>query len=72
MADSSEMAITLSVSERALIKRLAKPTRFDNLDATSIARAIDDIIAEVGRPGSARAGSLILIFSLNSGLGDAV
>lgn len=71
-AGKSEAPITLSLSERALLKRLAAPTRFDNLDATSIARAIDDIVAEVGRPGSARAGSFILMFAQSAGLGDAV
>ncbi|QWC57449.1 AAA family ATPase [Erythrobacter sp. 3-20A1M] len=71
-AGKAESPIALSLAERALIKRLAAPTRFDNLDVVSLGRAIDDIVAEVGRPGSARAGSFILMFSQNAGLGGAV
>lgn len=69
---SADIPITLSLSERAVLKRLVIPTRLDNLDAVSIARAIDDIVAEVGRPGSARAGTFILMFSQKAGLGNAV
>lgn len=71
-AGNGDAPIALSHSERALLKRLAAPTRFDKLDAVSIARAIDDIVAEVGRPGSARAGTFILMFAQNAGLGTAV
>ncbi|RWR27269.1 hypothetical protein D2T31_17555 [Sinirhodobacter populi] len=71
-AGNSETAIPLGLAERALLKQLVAPTRFDKLDAISTARAIDDIVAEVGRPGSARSGSFILNFSQNTGVGDAV
>ncbi len=71
-AEKSETPIALSTSERVLLKRLIAPTRLDNLDAISIARSIDDIIADVGRSGSSRAGTFILMFSQTSKLGDAV
>ncbi|MBD9509920.1 AAA family ATPase [Ensifer sp. ENS10] len=64
--------ISLSNSERVLLKRLAAPTRTDNLEAQSIVRAIDDVIAEVGRSGAARAGTLVLMFTPASKLGEAV
>lgn len=64
--------LSLSSSERVLLKRLAAPTRTDNLEAQSIARAIDDVIAEVGRSGTARAGTLVLMFTSTSKLGEAV
>jgi hypothetical protein len=64
--------ISLSSSERVLLKRLAAPMRTDNLEAESIARAIDDVIAEVGRSGTVRAGALVLMFTPASKLGEAV
>lgn len=71
-AGKSETPIALSTSERVLLKRLVAPTRLDNLDAISIGRAIDDIITDVARTGSSRAGTFILRFAQNSGLADAV
>ncbi|MER9944793.1 AAA domain-containing protein [Mesorhizobium sp. M0092] len=64
--------ISLSSSERVLLKRLAAPSRTDHLDSQSISRAIDDVIAEVGRSGTARAGTLVLMFTPASKLGEAV
>jgi hypothetical protein len=69
---TDDAQITLSNSERALLKRLVAPTRLDNLDSTSIARAIDDIVVEAGRSGTARAGTFVLMFSQNSKLDEAV
>lgn len=63
---------SMSNSERALLQRLVAPTRFDNLEAGSIATSIDDIIVEAGRSGSSRAGTFVLMFSQNAGLGDVV
>ncbi|KAB2799993.1 DNA helicase [Brucella anthropi] len=67
-----EPPITLSTSERILLRRLAAPSRTDNLEAESIARAIDDVIAEVGRAGTVRSGTLVLVFYQNAGLAEAV
>lgn len=64
--------VSISNSERALLKRLVAPTRLDSLEAGSIARAISDIIVEAGHGGSSRAGTFILMFSQTSGLGDVV
>jgi hypothetical protein len=64
--------IALDVPERALLRRLVTPARMDHLDADSIARSIDDLIASVSRASSARAGTFILGFSGQAKLGDAV
>ncbi|MGO9430302.1 AAA domain-containing protein [Rhodoblastus sp.] len=64
--------IALYIPERVLIKRLVAPSRMDQLDANSISRAIDDLIATVARAVSARAGTFILTFDRQSKLGDAV
>lgn len=64
--------ISLSSSERVLLRRLAAPTRTDNLEAESIVRAIDDVIAEVGRSGTARAGTLVLMFTQAAKIGETV
>lgn len=71
-AGRSETPISLSISERALLRRLAAPMRMDHLDADSIARAIDDIVSSVARSVSVRAGTFILTFSQGSDLGNAV
>jgi hypothetical protein len=68
----SENPLTLSIAERVLLKRLITPTRLDNLDAVSISRSIDDLIADVGRSSVSRSGALILMFAQNAGLGEAV
>jgi hypothetical protein len=65
-------SIALHVPERVLIKRLVAPARMDQLDADSINRAIDDLIASVSRAVSARAGTFILTFDRQSKLGEAV
>lgn len=64
--------LSVSTSERILLKRLVAPSRTDNLEAESIARAIDDVIVEVGRTGTVRAGTLVLVFYQGSGLAEAV
>ncbi|QKC90602.1 DNA helicase [Mesorhizobium sp. NZP2234] len=71
-AGRSETPINLSTSERVFLKRLVNPTRTDSLEALSIARAVDDIIADVGRSVASRSGTFILMFAQNSGLGEAV
>ncbi|MEH0294811.1 AAA domain-containing protein [Agrobacterium sp. CCNWLW71] len=68
----SETQIVLSTSERVFLKRLVSPTRMDSLEAISIARSVDDIIADVGRSVASRAGTFIMMFSQTSGLGEAV
>lgn len=64
--------LALSTSERLLLRRLVAPTRLDNLDSTSIGKAIEDIIADVARAGTSRAGSFILTFNPASKLAEAV
>lgn len=71
-ATPGEAQTSMSNSERALLRRLVAPTRLDNLEAGSIARAIDDIAVEAGRAGSSRTGTFVLMFSQKSKLGDAV
>ncbi|TNC45041.1 DNA helicase [Rubellimicrobium rubrum] len=68
----TEAQLALSASERSLLSRLVNPTRLDNLDAVSIGRSIDDIIADVGRTSVSRTGAFILMFAQSSGLGEAV
>lgn len=64
--------IALDVPERVLLRRLVAPARMDHLDADSIARAINDLIASVSRASSVRAGTFILFFDTQSKLGDAI
>lgn len=68
----SEYPIVLNVPERVLLKRLVAPTRTDQLDADSISRVIDDLVAGVARSVSARAGTFIMTFDRQSKLGEAV
>jgi hypothetical protein len=44
----------------------------DHLDADSIARMIDDVVASIGRPVAVRVGTYVMTFTQNSRLGDAV
>ena len=67
-----EPPINLSVSERVLVKRLAMPTRMDQLDADSIGRAIDDLITSLARSTSDRAGTFVLAFDQQSKLSELV
>ena len=64
--------LSLSAAERALLRRLVAPTRLDNLEAGSIADAIDDVVVEVARAGSSRTGTFVLMFSRTAGLDEAV
>lgn len=64
--------ITLDIPERVLLRRLVTPGRMDHLDADSIARSINDLIASVSRASSVRTGTFILFFDPKSKLGDAV
>ncbi len=67
-----ESSIVLNVSERVLLRRLVAPARMDQLDADSIGRSIDDLIASVARSVSTRAGTFIMTFDRLSKLGEAV
>lgn len=71
-SERSEFPINLGTAERILLKRLVMPTRLDNLDSDSISRAIDDVIAEVGRSASTRSGAFVLLFAQTAGLGEAI
>ena len=71
-AGCSEPPVILSTSERVLLKRLVSPTRLDNLDLDFIGRAVDDILADVGRANASRSGTYVLMFAQGSGLGQAV
>lgn len=69
---SGDGAGALSTSERVLLKRLVRPTRFDNLEAASIGRTIDDMLLEIGRAVPGRAGAFIMRFAIGAKLGEAV
>ncbi len=71
-AGAVNLPITLNAAERALLKRMAVPTRFDVLDASSVARSIDEIVASIGQSAAVQSGTFILGFTASSGLGDAV
>jgi hypothetical protein len=64
--------IVLNVSERTLLKRLVMPTRLDYLDAVSITRTIDDIIASIAHVTAVQPGTFILGFSATEALGSAI
>jgi hypothetical protein len=64
--------IILSVSERALLKRLVMPTRLDYLDSVSITRSIDDIIASIAQAVAIQPGTFILGFSAREALGSVI
>ena len=70
--EQTDRPINLGVSERLLLKRLIAPSRLDLLDADTIARSIDDIIAGIGRSVSDRTGTFILMVTTKAGLGNAV
>ena len=71
-SSNAEASAVLNVSERVLLKRLVTPSRVDLLDAQSIMRSIDDIIASLARSAAIRQGTFILGFAASSGLGNAV
>lgn len=71
-AGPENVPIVLNVSERALIKRLIQPTRLDYLDASSITRSIDDIIASIAQATAVRPGTFILGFPPTEELGGAI
>lgn len=62
----------LSPPESGLLRRLSSPQQSELVDAASVLRSIDDIIAELGRTGSARTGAFILLVREATGLGRAV
>ena len=70
--EAENISIVLNVSERALIKRLIQPTRLDYLDAVSITRSIDDIIASIAKATAVRPGTFILGFAATEKLGAAI
>lgn len=72
MRANLDAPIELHVAERVLLKRLISPARMDQLDASSIGRAIDDLIPSVSRATSVHAGAFILTFDQQSRLGEAV
>jgi hypothetical protein len=69
---SSEALMLLNASEAALLKRLSVPSRFDLVDAASITRSIDDIVASIAHATTLQSGTFILGFGARSGLADAV
>ncbi len=58
--------------EIALIRQLVSPSRSEMLAASSVARSIEDIIAELERQGAVRSGTFLLLLPDTSGLGAAV
>lgn len=71
-AGDVNIPINMSASERALLKRMVMPTRFDHLDAEGITRAVDDIIANISQATATQAGTFILSFNPNDALGEAI
>lgn len=65
-------AIELNTAERLLIMRLVTPARMDQLDAESIGRAIDDLLASVAQSASTRAGTFIVCIPSNPNVSDVV
>jgi AAA domain len=68
----NEYPVLLNVSERVLLKRLIAPSRTDQLDAISIGRSIDDLVASIARSVSTRAGTFVMTFDRRTNLGEAV
>lgn len=58
--------------EIALVRRLVSPSRSEPLDASSFARSIEDITAELERQGAVRSGTFLLLLPDTCGLGAAV
>lgn len=69
---AAEGGIVLTVSERTLLKRLAFPTRLDQLDASSITRSIDDIVISIAKATAVHPGTFILGLNATPALGDAI
>lgn len=66
------IATSLQVSERVWLKRLISPSRLDALDAGSIQRGVDDILAHVGHLHSTRPGTSILLLAARAGASDVI
>lgn len=62
-------AMSLTVTERLLVRRLVMPARLEALEAQSIVRAIDDIVSTIAKSVSLRTGAFILMFAEQSGVG---
>ncbi|MGA3124371.1 MAG: AAA domain-containing protein [Polyangiaceae bacterium] len=71
-AASADDGPDLSIAERVLLKRLVAPSKLDAVDAPSVARAVEDILASIARSVSIRAGSFILMFLDRAKLDDLV
>lgn len=71
-SEKSEPNLILSAAERGLLKRLVVPSRFELLDSVSITRAIDDIVAEVGRSVSIRSGTFLMLVRRSEDLENLV
>jgi hypothetical protein len=59
-------------AERLLLRRLEMPSRAESLDATSVSRAIDDILAELGGSQRVQAGTFLIVFDRSSTPGQVV
>jgi hypothetical protein len=51
---------------------MAIPARVDLLDAPTVTRSIDEIVASIGQSAAVQSGTFILGFTASSGLGEAV
>lgn len=71
-AADPQTLVVLNASERALLKRLTAPSRFDLVDMPSVARSIDEIVSSIGHSTTIQSGTFILGFSATAGLGKAV
>lgn len=70
--DEPDQALELSPSERAVLRRLIVPSRLDVQDAGTILRAIEDIISNVARSVSVRAGTFLVALPVPSRVADAI
>jgi len=70
--DEPGQSIELSPSERAILRRLIVPSRLDVQDAGTILRAIDDIVSNVARSVSVRAGTFLVALPVPSRVADAI
>jgi hypothetical protein len=71
-AGEVNLPTVVNASERALLKRMTTPTRFDLVDASAVVRSIDEIVVSIAQAATVQSGTFILCIPASSGLGEAV
>ncbi len=71
-ASKAHVDVEISTPEAMLLRRLVYPGAAEALDGPTVARSIDDIIAEIARAGAVRTGTFILLIPDSCGLARAV